>query len=142
VIRFIITLVAGCILIGSLGCETKKKKPVVQKTTETPVPPPKPVIKKVEFIPPADSLITATQMKNWLSCNSLLDSLAIMYGDSFKTDDPQKRLRYQEDFSSAQDKICVLSGLTGGYKEYKWVMGNIGNPKNKAVVEASNGVVF
>lgn len=140
-IRFIITVVAGSILIGSLGCETKKK-PVVQNASVTPATPPKPVIKKVEFIPPSDSLITATQMKSWLACNTLLDSLAIMYGDSFKTDDPQKRLRYQDDFSAAQDKICVLSGLTGGYKEYKWVMDNIGNPKNKAVVEASNGVVF
>lgn len=140
-IRFIITVVAGCILIGSLGCETKKKS-VVQNAPATPALPPKPVIKKVEFVPPADSLITVAQMKSWLACNLLLDSLAIMYGDSFKTDDPQKRLRYQDDFSMAQDKICVLSGLTGGYKEYKWVMDNIGNPKNKAVVEASNGVVF
>jgi hypothetical protein len=111
----------------------KNESPSTPPVAET-----KQKIKKVNFIPPADSLITSKQMKNWLACNSLLDSLAIMYADSFKTESAQTRLRIQEDYSAAQDKICVVSGLPGGYTEYKWIMENIGNPKNKGAIEAAH----
>jgi hypothetical protein len=122
------------------GCGPKKDKasdqlpanPVVMKQE----------IQKVEFIPPADSSITESQMKYWLICNPLLDSIAFMYADSFKTADPQKRMQFQNDFIAGQDKICVLSGLTGGYKEYKWIMENMGNPKNKTIAEAAGAKSF
>ena len=75
-------------------------------------------------------------MKAWLACNPVLDSLTIMYSDSFKTKDPKLRMRYQKDFTKAQDKICVLSGLSGGFIEYKWILTNMGNPKNKPVLDS------
>ena len=127
----------GCIFF-TIGCDNKKindeVKPVPAET--------KKMITKIEFIPPVDSSITSAQIKNWLGCNPMLDSLAIMYADSFKTESAQMRLRYQDDYSSAQDKICVISGLKGGYTEYKWVMENIGNPKNRSVVESANAAVY
>jgi hypothetical protein len=101
-------------------------------------PPPQsaPIVKEEGFIPPADSIVTTTQIKAWMSCNPLLDSLTFRYADSFKTTDPALRLRYQEDFSKAQHKLCIHAGLPGGYKEYTWILKNSGNPKNKAVLDS------
>ena len=127
----------GC-LFFSIGCDDKK----TSKKHNTVPAEIKKVITKIEFIPPVDSSITSAQIKNWLGCNPMLDSLAIMYADSFKTESAQMRLRYQDDYSSAQDKICVISGLRGGYTEYKWVMENISNPKNRSVVESANAAVY
>jgi hypothetical protein len=137
--RFAIIILISTSLVLISGCKKKTLPKVLNEPQKESV---KPAIKKIEFVIPADSLITTSQMKSWIACNPLLDSIAIMYVDSFKTDDAQKRLRYQADFSSAQDKICVISGLPGGYKEYRWIMDNIGNTKNKDVVENSNASVF
>lgn len=93
--------------------------------------------KPVNFVPPRDSVISAEKIKIWLSCNPLLDSLTTMYSDSFKIEEPERRMRYQEVFSAAQDRICVRAGLPGGYKEYKWIMNAMGNPKNKAALDSS-----
>jgi hypothetical protein len=136
--KFPITAISLACLFLTFSCENKKNVPISK-----PIPPTMTKeIKKIEFIAPTDSSITATQIKNWLACNPMLDSLAIMYADSFKTENAQMRLRYQDDYSSAQDKICVLCGLPAGYIEYKWVMENIGNPKNKVVVESANAAVY
>jgi hypothetical protein len=125
-----------CALITASGCKQKQVAP----------PQPAPVVKQdlsvKPFIPAPDSSITLKQLKNWVSCNPLLDSLAYRYGDSFKTDDPSKRLKYQDDFSKAQDRICVISGLTGGYKEYRWIMDNMGNPRNKTLLDSVHTTVF
>jgi hypothetical protein len=122
--------------IALKGCQQKK-------AAQTPPPPAeiKKEIKASPFTPPADSTITAEQMKAWVRSNEFLDSLTELYSDSFKVSDPVKRMHYQDVFSSAQDKICVLNGLSGGYKEYKWIINNIGNPKNRAVVEAAGVTV-
>lgn len=133
-----VTAISLACLVFYSSCENKKNVPM----TKTISPAITKVIKKIEFIAPVDSSITAMQIKDWLACNPMLDSLAIMYADSFKTESAQTRMRYQDDYSSAQDKICVLSGLQGGYKEYKWVMENIGNPKNKPIVESANAAVY
>jgi hypothetical protein len=133
-----LTAISLAFLVFSFSCENKKNVPITKTISPTITK----VIKKIEFIAPVDSSITAIQIKNWLACNPMLDSLAIMYADSFKTESAQTRMRYQDDYSSAQDKICVLSGLQGGYKEYKWVMENIGNPKNKSIVESANATVY
>ena len=134
--RLVITILIGLTLL--INCKGKK----VIVTYKVPPTQEKKEIKKIDFFAPADSLITSYQIKNWLACNPLLDSLAIMYADSFKVQNAQTRLRYQDDYSAAQDKICVLSGLKGGYKEYKWIMNNIGNPKNKSVIEAAHASVY
>ncbi|MDO5577161.1 MAG: hypothetical protein Q4F84_08780 [Fibrobacter sp.] len=112
-----------------IGCKNDPP-PSVQK--DLPLAPKN--LTPVPFQPSPDSSITIEQMKAWLASNPLLDSLAIMYADSFKTDSPELRIRYQKDFTTAQDKICVLSGLSGGFVEYKWILGNIGNPKNKQII--------
>jgi hypothetical protein len=135
------TMILISILSLSISMNCKKNKTESQ-TVSTPTNALKKEIKKIVFFPPSDSLITSEQMTHWLACNPLLDSLAIMYADSFKVENAQSRLRYQDDYSSAQDKICVLSGLQGGYKEYKWIMDNAGNPKNKSVIEAVHATVY
>jgi hypothetical protein len=118
------------------GCQQKKQDQTPPPSTEI-----KQEIKVTPFVPPADSTITPQQIKAWTRANEFLDSLTQLYSDSFKVEDPVKRMHYQDAFSSAQDKICVINGLSGGYKEYKWILNNIGNPKNKAVLEAAGVTV-
>jgi hypothetical protein len=105
-----------------------------KKTVEKKAPQAEP--QKVEFVPPSDSLVSMEQMKKWLLCNSYLDSLSIIYKDSFAVNDAARQTRYQEDFLRAQDKICVRVGLTGGYAEYFWILKSIGIPKNKKIVDS------
>ncbi|MBN1603354.1 MAG: hypothetical protein JW915_17225 [Chitinispirillaceae bacterium] len=119
-------------------CLCQKKSPSNSSKSSEPSPQSaSALIEEKKFIPPVDSLISEIQMKAWMKCNPLLDSLTFKYADSFKTKDPTLRLRYQEDFSKAQNKLCVLSGLPGGYKEYTWIMKNSGNPKNKPALDAA-----
>lgn len=96
----------------------------------------------IPFTPPGDSSISVDQMMAWSTCNPLLDSLTFRYADSFKTEDPSELLRYQEDFINAQDRICVRAGLSGGYAEYKWILQNMGLPKNRAILESANAKTF
>jgi hypothetical protein len=119
------------------GCKSNKNE-----TSSRSVPEIKKDIKPVEFIPPADSLISVKQIKAWISSNPLLDSLTLMYSDSFKTQDASLRMHYQEVFSAAQNKICVLAGLQGGYKEYKWILSTIGNPINKPSLDSVKAGVY
>lgn len=114
-----------------INCNHKKESPVSKNQKQTTKQ-----IKPVPFQPPQDSSVTVLQMKAWLASNPLLDSLTIMYSDSFKTENPELRMKYQKDFSTAQDRICVLSGLSGGFVEYKWILTNMGNPKNKPVMDS------
>jgi hypothetical protein len=95
----------------------------------------------IPFVPPADSLITLQQIKAWSLSNTYLDSLAFRYADSFKTNDPTHRIRYQEDFIAAQNQICVRAGLRGGYAEYTWIIKNSGNPKNKPILDSAHAQV-
>ncbi|NLE02069.1 MAG: hypothetical protein GX640_19570 [Fibrobacter sp.] len=96
--------------------------------------------KPVEFTAPADSLISIEQLKAWFSCNKTLDSLTKSYSDSFKIATPQQRIKFQEEFITAQNILCKKGGLNGGYKEYKWILENMGNPKNKRLLDSS-GIV-
>ena len=82
------------------------------------------------FVPPLNDSITPTQASLWLKCNPPLDSLSKLYTDSFATEDPSLRLKYQKDFKNRQDTICVQNGLKGGFSEYKWIMENAGKSKN------------
>jgi hypothetical protein len=99
-------------------------------------PEPQIELKKTEFVPPADSTLTIDRMKKWLQCNPYLDSLSILYKDSFATTDAAKQTKIQEDFIKAQDKICVRIGLSGGYAEYLWILKSAGNPKNAKALDS------
>ena len=114
-------------LIIFFNCEKKNIVKEVQTSSE---------LKKVDFIPPQDSSITINQMKKWLLCNALLDSLSLIYKDSFALNDASKQLIFQENFRKAQDIICVKAGLSGGYEEYLWIIKNIGVPKNKVILDS------
>lgn len=129
--RSITVGILGCLLLVSAGCIFKKSNTHVvpmKPTTTTPA--------KATFIPPPDSAITVEQMRSWLACNHLLDSLSYLYQDSFKTEDPARRLTYQDDFIKAQDKICIRCGLGGGYTEYAWILNNAGSARNKAILDS------
>lgn len=102
----------------------------------------KEIVVPVEFIPPSDSVITPAQFTNWKSCNQLLDSLTFRYADSFKVEDPVAIIRFQEDFINAQDRICVRAGLSGGYREYKWVLQHMGIEKNRPLLQSANAQSF
>ena len=86
----------------------------------------------------ADSSITVAQMQKWLQCNPRLDSLSYLYLDSFKTEDKELRMHYQQKFIEAQNKICVQQGLIGGYNEYVWILRNSGKRQNKKVLDSLN----
>jgi hypothetical protein len=89
------------------------------------------------FIIPPDSTIAAAQMAAWFACNPKLDSLSLRFADSFSTENTSLHVpRCERIFSNAQDSICVGSGLRGGYKEYRWIMDNLGIAKNKRVFDS------
>ena len=132
----IITVILAQILI-SCG-----NKPSEEQAIRTRTPAPTEQIKEVPFTPPEDSTISIKQMTSWQSCNPLLDSLTFRYTDSFKTEDPEVLLRYQEDFIAAQNRICVRTGLPGGYREYRWILRNMGIEKNRAVLESAHAQSF
>ena len=93
-------------------------------------------LKKIEFVPPADSTLTIDRMKKWLQCNPYLDSLSIFYKDSFATTDAARQTKIQEDFIKAQDRICVRVGLPGGYAEYLWILKSASSPKNARALDS------
>lgn len=123
----------------SFVCDCKSNK---NESINTPVPAVKKEIKPVEFTTPSNPLISVNQIKAWISSNPLLDSLALMYSDSFETKDASLRMHYQEAFSAAQDRICVLAGLHGGYREYKWILSNIGNSINKSTLDSIKAGIY
>jgi hypothetical protein len=123
-------LPAAIMLVAAiLLCGCQKKAPV-------PVPAPLTEAKKIPFVPPADSALTLEQMRKWLQCNPYLDSLSILYKDSFSGADAARQTRLQEDFVRAQDRICVRVGLQGGYAEYLWTLQSSGNPKNARILDS------
>ena len=93
-------------------------------------------IKKIPFTSPPDSSITTEQMRKWICCNSRLDSLSEVYLDSLRTENPERRISYQSDFTKIQDTICIQEGLPGGYEEYVWILKNSGNKKNKVLFDS------
>ncbi|MBD3346751.1 MAG: hypothetical protein GF401_16975 [Chitinivibrionales bacterium] len=127
-VRKIVIVFCALIMLFSLGCQKKEKKIQTAAVSNE--------LQNEEFTPPADSTVTKAQLEKWLECNPLLDSLSFHYQDSFKTENAAERIRHQEDFAKAQDKICVRAGLKGGYEEYLWILQNSGNPKNKDVLDS------
>lgn len=94
----------------------------------------------IPFVAPPDSGISVEQMRSWNLCNHFLDSLSQVYRDSFATDEPSRRSKYEQDFVSAQDVVCVRQGLKGGYEEYLWIMQALAHPRNK-MLRDSFGIV-
>jgi hypothetical protein len=129
-----------CLIAAALVCRCKEKPvsapvtPAVQQQIASTRPEP--------FVPPADSAISTAQIQAWSRCNPLLDSLTFRYADSFKTTDPAATIRYQDDFITAQDRICVKAGLAGGYKEYKWILQYMGIEKNRSILQSANAQSF
>ena len=93
-------------------------------------------IKSYSLPDSSDSTITIVQMKKWLSCNPYLDSLSYRYIDSFKTDNPDIRLRHQINFMRLQDSICVEQGLLGGYEEYMYILKSSGKKQNRKILDS------
>jgi hypothetical protein len=122
-----------------VGCQQKKKVEHPQPVAHA--APPREV-KKKDFVAPADSSMTIDQIKKMNLCNVLLDSLSIFYQDSFKTKDAVLLTRFQDDFSRAQDKICLRTGLAGGYTEYLWILKNLGNPRNAKLLDSIKMAVY
>jgi hypothetical protein len=104
-----------------------------QKEEQIPPAPQLPSSVSQRFAPSADSTIKPAQLAAWVTCSRQLDSLSVLYQDSFATDDATLRLRHQNDFSQSQNTICLSSGLSGGYNEYLWVLSALSNPRNKAL---------
>ena len=134
VLPFICITATAVLLCRKQPSEQQPEVKASEKTAET--------AKPVPFVPPEDSAISQKQITSWQSCNPLLDSLTFRYTDSFKTEDPARLIRYQEDFMAAQDKICIRAGLPGGYKEYTWILQNMGIDKNREILEAANAEAF
>ena len=126
-----IFLSAAALVLTIGGCRPEKEAPPEQTQ-------PRPAAAAApRFAPTADSTITAKQLRLWKDCNPVLDSLTYFYKDSFAVADPVNKLRLQEDFIKAQDRICKLAGLTGGYAEYKWITEAIANPRNRELLEGN-----
>ena len=132
-------IMTAVIAILFISC---RNRPSEEQAARIRTPAPAEQIKEVPFTPPADSTISMKQMNSWQRCNPLLDSLTFRYTDSFKTENPEALLRYQDDFIAAQNKICVRAGLPGGYREYRWILRNMGIEKNRTVLESANAQSF
>ena len=135
--RNLLILLGLTVAIGSLGGCTRKKEAVHPPAAES-----APAAQKVPFTPPSDSVITRARLIAWLACNPLLDSLGIMFQDSFKVDDAGVKLRRQADFVQAQDMICVRAGLPGGYDEYVWTRKAMSAARNKPLLDSLHVGVY
>jgi hypothetical protein len=121
--------IAALCVAAALVLSCQKKEPSAR-----PVPAPEPVM--VRFVAPADSAVTADQMQKWIVCNTYLDSLAVLYKDSFPSGDPAKQTAAQDRFARDEDRLCVRLGLPGGYEEYLWILRCLGNSKNKRMADS------
>ena len=70
-IEFLGTLVVA-VLATFCACQ-KKAQPAASTGVSEP--------RKIEFVAPADSTVTAQQAAHWLTCNTYLDSLGNLYKD-------------------------------------------------------------
>jgi hypothetical protein len=130
------TLPSAFVLVAALIlCGCQKKAAVAEPAAQA-----EPT--KIQFVPPADSLLTIDQMRKWLQCNPYLDSLSILYKDSFSGADAARQTRIQEDFVKAQDRICVRVGLAGGYAEYLWTLRSASNPRNARILDSLKLTAF
>jgi len=75
----------------------------------------------IDFHPPATGGASDGQMRCMNNCISALDSLSIVYRDSFNIKGAGEQTRRQNNFVLAQYRICVNAGLAGGYAEYFWI---------------------
>jgi hypothetical protein len=134
------SIIIGIALVScfSIGCHQKKPQALSAPAARQPSV----ELKKKEFVAPADSSMTIDQIKKMNMCNILLDSLSIFFQDSFKTKDAALLTRFQDDFSRAQDKICLRAGLAGGYVEYLWILKNLGNPRNAKLLDSLKMTVY
>jgi hypothetical protein len=65
-----------------------------------------------------DSVCTAAEIDLWHGITVTLDSLSIVYADSFSDDSDSDLGRAQRRFARLQDSICIHAGLPGGYRTY------------------------
>jgi hypothetical protein len=119
-------------LVCAPSCGKRHSAPIDKK------PAPAQTHQLIPFVPPADSTISPTSMTAWFACNRGLDSLSKIFtgivAAGNTTDSTRKK------FSAAQDSVCVSNGLSGGYKEYQWILDNIGSKKNKSMYDSVKGI--
>jgi len=133
----IIVLIACALAFTAVSCKKKtpppSQKPAVQQDMHA---------RKINFILPADSIVSIDKMSKWLQCNPYLDSLSHRYRDSFAVKNSAQLTRYQETFTKAQDLICVRVGLLGGYDEYLWILRATANPANTKILDSLKLTLF
>jgi hypothetical protein len=113
------------------GCNQSPKPPVSQDNSAL-----VPVDTITPFIPPVDSIIAPVRFSAWFACNKSLDSLSIAFTNTVAGGKSVPGDSARSSFCRAQDRICALHGLKGGYVEYRWIMENLGNSKNKALYDS------
>jgi hypothetical protein len=112
------------------GCFLSPKTPSQNKTTALQDSAP------AAFTPPSDSSLTPARLAAWFACNNGLDSLSIAFADPVtmekKVSCDSARLIFRE----SQNRLCMRNGLKSGYVEYKWIMDNLGNSRNKPAYDS------
>lgn len=116
------------VILSECGHKQKGAAPI--KTAAASIP------QHAVFIPPQDSSISAALMTAWFSCNHELDSLSSIFTESLSANNAAVTDSVQKWVSYVQDRICVKNGLTGGYKEYRWIMEHMGSAKNKTLYDS------
>jgi hypothetical protein len=123
-IRIIIGTGLFFVLATIAGCRTTPSaKPVASLSP-----------KVLPFVPPADSAIYPARMTAWFGCNRSLDSLSDLFTKAIAADNAADSTRKK--YSAAQNNICAYSGLPGGYREYCWILDNIGSGRNRPVYDS------
>ena len=115
-------LIISTALITIIGCG-KKEEEVIEPTAA-----------KKMFIPNNSGQITNDQFKHWNKANGPLNALTSQYIGLLKTEDEIEKDLYSREYIQKNDSICKASGLTGGYKEYRWVSKQLGKAINSPII--------
>jgi hypothetical protein len=111
-VRILLIVSSAVLLCAVTGCNHKNTELRQQVPQD---------VGTIEFHPPKDAYASDNQIQVMNTCTPALDSLCIVYRDSFSVKGASEQTRIQKKFTVAQDSQCVKAGLNGGYAEYFWV---------------------
>lgn len=115
-------------VIFALLCACSKKTP--EKTVAESLATPKP------FIANSSGTISPLQMKCWLEASLALDSLAIRQASLSSAKHTLVGSEQAQIYVNTQEILCINAGLSGGLKEYQWILKNVHTAVNMPMLDS------
>lgn len=95
-----------------------------------------PIVQVDDFTAPADSAVTASQVKKYAKASAALVELGVRWSERIDNANDAEKVQILNAYNVARDQLCARVGLAG-IAEYNWItVVALPNPKNKAVFEA------